>query len=350
MKQVTSSAHSTLFLLLAFSPWAAANAKQVDGDGAGRFKLAARASELDPEAAEHPEIDFVFTKNGKPQDVQHAIVDTRVPSQNKLVIWLMGHNSELFDSLADYGLHAIQPHYANRWFSLVCQEKPVGEHCRGNVRLEAATGEDFSDQVAIPKADGMMHRATVFVRWLSKENPQADWNQFLTADGQNLRWDRVILAGASHGSTTAARFAKHQSVDRVVMFCGPRDQYQSWQALPSATPANRFFGFSHTQDMGWEANHYCRSWQMIGLPQFGPLVDVDKTEAPYGNTRSLITSFDVGGDANRAHSSVTPGRAAAKDSDGKYLHEDVWKYLFTHPVDLVGTPSSGKADCVVAPQ
>ena len=31
--------------------------------------LQARASELDPRAKPHPEIDFVFEKNGKPEDV-----------------------------------------------------------------------------------------------------------------------------------------------------------------------------------------------------------------------------------------------------------------------------------------
>src|SRR6266545_4086565 len=72
---------------------------------------------------------------------------------------------------------------------------------------------------------------------LARTNPSGRWEYFLTDEKRGLRWDRVIVAGSSHGSTTATRFAKHQRVDRVVMFCGPRDQYETWQALPSATPA-----------------------------------------------------------------------------------------------------------------
>ena len=310
------------------------------------YKLQARASELDDAAQPHPEIDFLFEKDGKPRDVQHAIVDTRVPSRGRLVIWLMGHNGELFDRLSQYGLHAIEPHYARRWFSIVCQEQPVGEMCRGNVRLEAATGEDYSDQVEIPKADGMMHRATVFVRWLAKENPQGNWDQFLTADGSDLQWDKVIVSGISHGSTTAARFAKHQKVARVVMFSGPRDQYQTWQSLPSATPANRYFGFTHVEDSGWVASHYCRSWELLGLNQFGPIVDVDQSQPPYQHTRRLVTKFDVGGNAGRAHSGSVPGRSAGKNADGEYLHEDVWRYLFTSAVDETGDPVPLSDDCV----
>jgi hypothetical protein len=73
---------------------------------------------------------------------------------------------------------------------------------------------------------------------------------------------------------------------------------------------------------------------------------VDKTPAPYGNTRRLITDADVGGDAKRAHSSVVPGGAAAKDAQGKYLHEGVWRYLFTHPIEEIGQPVPPDPNCL----
>ena len=312
-----------------------------------RYELSARASELDPRAKPHPEIDFVFeSKDGKPADVQNASVDTSVEPRGQLVIWLMSHNGELFKRLNSYGLHAIQPHYANKWFGIVCQEKPVGPECRGNVRLEAATGEDFSDAVDIPKPDGMMERSLQFVKWLAEENPEGKWDYFLTDDGNDLRWEDVIVSGASHGSTTAARFAKHVKVSRVVALCGPRDNYQTWQSLPSATPSNRIFGFSHVLDGGWTADHYCRSWEMMGLHQYGRIVNVDQTPFPFENTRRLITDFDVGGDEKKAHSSVTPGKNSAKDADGNYLHEDVWRYLYTHPVDEIGEGAPMDDDCL----
>lgn len=311
-----------------------------------RYLLKARASQLDPLAKAHPEIEFVFEKKGKPADEENAAVDTRVAPQGKLVIWLMGNSTGLFERLNSYGLHAIQVHYANGWFGKFGKEPaPADDQLLGKIRLEAATGQDFSDLVTIPKPDGMMERSYQFVKWLAKENPQGRWDHFISADGKGLRWDRVIISGASHGSTTAARFAKHQKVDRVVMLCGPRDQYETWQALPSATPANRFFGFSHILDGGWSGDHYCRSWEMLGLAQHGPIVDVDDTPPPYQNTRRLITHADVNGDDKRAHSSVVPGSASAKDADGKFLHEAVWRYLYTHPVEATGTPTAPDADC-----
>jgi hypothetical protein len=265
------------------------------------------------------------------------MVDTRVAPRGKLVIWLMGYNPALFERLSSYGLHAIQVHYANGWFGKLSRLAPAGDdQYLGRIRLEAATGEDFSTAIDIPKPDGMQERALQLVRWLAKENPQARWDYFLTDDGQGLLWARVIMAGSSHGSTTATRFAIHQRVDRVVMFCGPRDQYDTWQGLPSATPASRFFGFSHVLDGGWTGNHYCRSWELLGLNRFGPIVNVDRAQPPFSNTRRLISDADVRGDARRAHSSVVPGNAAVKDAGGQFVHEAVWRYLFTHPAESVG--------------
>ncbi|MFN7140228.1 MAG: BPSS1187 family protein, partial [Limisphaerales bacterium] len=296
-----------------------------------------RASVIDSRVKAYPEIDFVLEKDGKPSDVQHASVDTRVAPQGKLVIWLMAHNGELFERMNRYGLHALRVHYANGWFGKFGQEPPpADDKFLGKIRLEAATGEDFSDVVEIQKPDGAAERALQFVKWLAKKNPEGRWDFFLTDNGENLRWDRVILAGSSHGATTSARWAKHQKVDRVVMFCGPRDQFETWQALPSATQANRFFGFSHVLDTGWSGDHYCRSWELMGLHAFGPIVNVDQSSPPYGNTRRLVTDADVNRDTKKAHGCVVPGGSAVKGSDGKYVHEEVWRYLFTHPVEEIG--------------
>ena len=74
-------------------------------------------------------------------------------------------------------------------------------------------------------------------------------------------------------------------------------------------------------------------------------MNVDQSAPSYGNTRRLITDADVKGDAKRAHSSVTPGGAAVKDAAGKFIHEDVWKYLFTHPVEQTGQPVASDPNC-----
>lgn len=307
-----------------------------------------RASLIDRSAASYPEIRFVLERDGKPTDWQHASVDLSVPARGRLMIWLMGHNQELFERVNSYGIHAIQVAYANQWFSLLCQPQPADSQQRGNVRLEAATGLGVSDQVAIAPADSIVGRSLRFVQWLAQTHPEGGWEDFLSDDRQALRWERVILAGASHGATTAARLAIHQPVDRVVMLCGPRDQDQDWQALPSATATERFFGFSHVLDAGWTANHYCRSWQLLGLHRCGPTVNIDAESPPYQQSRRLVSAADVQNDPRTAHSAVTPGRASPRDADGQYLYEPVWRYLFTHPVEQFGAAVETDPECVLA--
>lgn len=317
-------------------------------------EFTARASQIDPRTRAYPEIDFLLEKDGKAADLQHACRRAGATTKGKLVVWFMGHSPELFHFLADEGFHVLRVHYANGWFNRFGKEPPPEDrYSLGKIRLEAATGEDFSDLVAIEKPDGMQERVRQFLLWLDGQDPQGGWGQYLKgsqvdnsqrADSQ-VAWEQVIVSGASHGATTSARFALHQRVDRVVMFCGPRDQYESWQGLESATPKERFFGFSHVLDTGWTGDHYCRSWELLGLQAFGPIINVDRHEAPFSNSRRLVSDADVGQDEKRAHSCVTPGKAALRKSDGKYLHEGVWRYLFSHPIESVGEPTPNDPDC-----
>ena len=157
----------SLLLLLAILPLAAKPQLH-------EFKT--RASELDSKIKEYPEIGFLIKdKKGKAQDTQYASVDTSTQSRGRLVIWLMSPNTKLFHQLNKYGLHTMQVAYANKWFSLCCKERPVGPHCRGNIRLEAATGEDHTNVTAIAKPDSIKGRALTFVKHLAKKNPEGEW-------------------------------------------------------------------------------------------------------------------------------------------------------------------------------
>lgn len=326
-----------LFLLVLSAPLLAEGRK---------YTFTARASEIDPRTKEHPEIDYVFTRDGKPADKQFAAVDTRVKSEGRLMIWLMAANNELFDRVNSYGIHAIQVTYPREWFGKMDKIRKDGDddHFSG-IRLEAATGKNHTKLVAIPEPDGLMERSYQFVKHLDGENPEGDWKQFLTRDGRGLDWEKVILAGASHGSTTSARLAKEIKVARVVMFSGPRDQTEKWQGKKSATPPERFFAFTHTLDEGWKNHHYCRSWLLLGLHKFGPIVNVDDASPPYSNTRRLTSTLDTVSNPNQAHGASTPGKSSPKGKDGGYLYEDVWKYLFTHPVSETGAAVRPEERC-----
>jgi hypothetical protein len=348
---------------------AAAAADGCGSGGGGLCQLKARASHVDPSAREYPAIGYVFDSvdaDSEPADMQHAAVDTRVPSRGQLVIWLSNPAStrhELFERLASYGCHAIKVHYANHWFGRLPPEVRGDGVSLGQIRLEAATGTHCgSDFLALREPDGMMGRALRFVRWLADAHPAGRWGQFLSADGTALRWaECVTVAGSSHGSTTAARFATHQECARCVLFCGPNARGaeigDTASGFSSATPSDRIFAFGHVEDSTWPECEYPgtpRSWKLLGLKRHGGLVSVDgATPPPYNGSRMLVSSADVGGGTDTremvAHCTVVPGHreirgTAGFDSQGKYIYEDCWKYLFTHPVSANTTSKLANAD------
>ena len=329
---------SLLPLLLAVACLGAEPALKFADPKPQAYSLTLRASELDPRCKSHPEVGFVLEAGGKPADTERASVDTRVAPRGQLVVWLMGHSQPLAEKVNGYGLHYIQVAYAREWFAKLNTEPLDDSQHLGNIRLEALTGVDASKAIDIPVPDSMKERAFQLVKALAKSNPQGRWDFFLAKDGKSLDWEKVIVSGASHGATSSARFGIAQKCARIVMFCGPRDQLDDWQALPSATPANRFFGYSHVLDGGWSGDHYPRSWLLLGLNKFGPIVNTDEAKAPFGHSRRLITKYDVKGDANKAHGFVQVNKNAPKDAQGHYLQEEVWKYLFTSSVDEVGQP------------
>ena len=63
-----------------------------------------------------------------------------------------------------------------------------------------------------------------------------------------------------------------------------------------------------------------------------------RTDSKFKAPRAVITDADVKKDPNRAHNCIVPGGGSPKDKSGKFLCEDVWRYLFTHPVDQTGKP------------
>jgi hypothetical protein len=47
---------------------------------------------------------------------------------------------------------------------------------------------------------------------------------------------------------------------------------------------------------------------------------------------------------------VVPGGSSVKNAAGGLIHEPVWRYLFTHPVDQNGTAVPPDADCAMERQ
>lgn len=254
--------------------------------------------------------------------IQYAALDTRVAPIGKLVIFLPGANNLAIwwadhgQILANFGFHVVVPHYNNRWSSNGTCDGQGGD-CSLNTRWEALSGEDVSSAIAIPRRDSAEGRVVAMLQHLKEEDPGGDWGYYL--DGDALRYDRMIIAGISHGGASAALYGERRAFTRVVIHAsGPAGT----KSAPKATPLTEWYGFAHAEDDQY--NPITAAWANYGLS--GSLTSVDDAEPPYGNSRQLTSAVPIG-NSDEAHISVCVSDPSPKSGDD-YVYEPVWRYLY----------------------
>lgn len=249
---------------------------------------------------------------------QLAHLDTRVAPAGLLVVYLHGAgtpstcgSSEMGKVLASMGFHVFGPCYSSDY--------GVG-NCGSNIgacRLEAFDGENRSSVINIARAESIEERVGKGLQRLQTLDPAGDWQFFL--ENGAPKWSRIIISGISHGASTAGIVGQNRSVARVVMLSGPLDTNQSWLAASSLTPANKFFGFTHTGDEQHQG--HLAAWNTMNLSGAGQRID--GSSPPYGNSARLITAAPT----SNGHSSLEAGGVSPK-TGGQYTFIPAWTYLF----------------------
>lgn len=254
--------------------------------------------------------------------IEYAALDTRVAPIGKLVIFLPGANNlavwwaDHGEILASFGFHVVIPHYNNRWSSNgTCDGQ--GSDCSINTRWEALVGEDLSSAIAIARRDSAEGRVVRMLQHLRDTDPGGDWGYYLNGDA--LRYDRMIIAGISHGGASAALYGERRAFTRVVIHASSPAGTKS---APKSTPLSEWYGFVHVEDGAYGA--ITGAWANYGLS--GSLTSVDNAEPPYGNSHQLTSAVPIG-DPDDAHISVCVSGPSPKEGDD-YVYEPAWRYLY----------------------
>jgi len=270
--------------------------------------------------------DFTFKANvadpaaTQSLGLQGAHLDTRVASVGKLVVFLHGAGTaapascdspELATVLAPKGFHVLLPCY-NSYYGVGACGADIG-----GCRLEAFDGVDRTPVISISRADAIEPRIVKALTHLTTLHPGGDWSYFL--DGDKPRYGHIVIAGISHGASTAGLIGLVREVDRVVMLSGPLDSGQAWLSGASLTPRDRFYGFSHTADTQ-HAGHLA-AFAALQVP--GAATSIDGKAAPYGGSHRLITSAAT----TNGHSSTAPGGASPR-TGAAYTFAPAWQVLF----------------------
>ncbi len=265
---------------------------------------------------------------------QYAVFDRGAPAASRLVAYLVGANSKpaaarsTVGVLAAMGFHVVAPMYANDYgITGVCAPgREPDDDCHRRVRLEAFEGADHSPHVAVSRANSAEERVTRMLAHLAAKYPDDGWGGFLDETGRP-RWAEMVVAGHSHGASSAGLVGKIRRVARVVMLSGPFDNRSGapapWTRLVPQTPLDRFWGFSHVSEEQHQG--HLADWDAMGL--LGPPANVDHAAPPFAGSHQLVTALDPPPGKN-PHGVTAAGLASPRLPDGSFRLAPVWRHLF----------------------
>jgi dienelactone hydrolase len=309
-----------------------ADSSASDG-GAGSVNDAAPGADAEP-AAPKPNVDrsnpqlYDFELDPLVLDAsvvdslspQYALLDTQVEPVGRLVFFLPGATNVPANwrahgrKLAEFGFHVLIPHYDNRWSSEgKCSGMPAG--CSIDTRWEALTGEAVSDAVDISRADSAEGRVVTMIKHLQSAHPGGDWGFYLNAD-DSLRFDRIIIAGISHGASSSGLYATRRAFTRVVMHSGT----PAGSVDMPLTPISEWYGLAHTDDSQYDG--IVNGWSNASLP--GGPTSIDGASPPYGDAHQLTSSV-----VNcYPHCSTAVSSCSPPENMPVYDYEPAWRYLY----------------------
>jgi hypothetical protein len=242
------------------------------------------------------------------------------------------------------GLHAVGLSYSNEpTVGSLCNGS-TDPNCHGNARRERILGEDTSTLVSVTPANAVVNRIYKLLVSLNNQYPTEGWGQYLDASGP--RWSFIHIGGHSQGAGHAGYMTKLYNLGRACYFSSPTDNVGSptnalaaWSQLPNITPAERMFGFIHTQDSLASPQITQAFWQALGMGSFGAAVSVDGAstalEPPFNASHMLLTSAapdPAGGQvALGTHSATVVDRHTPKSASGTPGFEPVWDWMCFRP-------------------
>ena len=265
----------------------------------------------------------------------YVAIDNSLPPQHKLFLFLCGSHGNpsnqhlIIQQAASLGYHAINLRYPNSWkIGDYCRRSNEG-NCYENVRQTVIYGSQVTNtnKLKISRANSLENRLVKLLIYLYEKYPDDGWENYLA--GLSPRWESIIVSGHSQGGGHAAMIAKDNVVAKVIMFTSPGDYSRrsrtmaNWLGKDHATPTDRYYGFVHSQEQNLEK--ILRSWEFLGIDEYGEPVNVDVESPPYNYSHQLITSVEI--NSPRVHGSVVVDEATPKLVDGKPLYHQVWKYL-----------------------
>jgi FG-GAP-like repeat len=275
-------------------------------------------------------------------EVHYVAVNRSVPSKNQLMVFFPGTGGiprgyKTFTELAaNKGFHALALQYVNADSVNTLCSTTSNLDCYERCRLEIIDGMERTPLVNVNRPNSIENRLIKLLEYMHANHPNDGWLQFLDAN-DNIRWDKIVVAGHSQGGGHAGILGKKHRVARVIMFASADYNVSvlapaNWITAPGVTPNSDFYGFIHQRDQflnyGVIVNQI---WNSYGMLAFGAPVNVDNATSPFNNTHSLNsdwTTLPAGSDYHSA--TVVDTRFPIVNNQP--LYKSAWEYLLNTPL------------------
>jgi hypothetical protein len=183
-------------------------------------------------------------------DPNLAITSPDLPADAPLALFLPGtegkpaYNTKLMRFVTGLGYRSIALSYDNDIsVTQPCTPSPDPD-CASDFREMRVFGTGKSSAVHNSVAEAIVPRLVGLLRTLDRAHPKEGWGRYL--DGDQPRWNSILVAGQSQGAGMAAWIAKRHLVRRVVLFSSPWEtsgrqrKPAPWISGPSVTPIARW--------------------------------------------------------------------------------------------------------------
>lgn len=226
------------------------------------FERVVKPSALDPEVKRFDEPHVILSPKG-------------ASAETPLVIFLPGTYGrpqnvvDLLRTVEEQGYRVIGLEYDDEPAVMqVCPRVPDPQCAAKFRRMRIDGSGPGAPGVANPRAESIEARLVALLRALARVNPGQGWDAYL--DGDEPRWDRIVVSGLSQGAGMAAYIAKMHRVRRVVLFSSPWDftlpgrKLAPWIGEPGATPPPRWYAEYHRSENA--ADLLAKSYAMLNIP------------------------------------------------------------------------------------
>jgi dienelactone hydrolase len=275
-------------------------------------------------------------------EVHYVAINRGVTPKNKLMVFFPGTGGiprgyKTFTELAaNKGFHALALQYVNEdSVNTLCGGSNTDLDCYEKCRLEIIDGTERTSLVNVNRPNSIENRLIKLLKYMHINNPNDGWLQFLDAN-DNIRWDKIVVAGHSQGGGHAGILGKKHRVARVIMFASADYNVAvsapaNWITAPGLTPNADFYGFIHQRDQFFNYGVMVNQvWNVYGMLAFGSPVNVDNSVTPFNDTHSLNsdwTILPIGSDYHSA--TIVDTRFPV--SNGEPLYKSAWEYLLNTP-------------------